>query len=84
VLLEVADTGEGIPQEAQEQVFNPFFSTKTYGTGLGLAICKKIVDDHAGILVIQGAPDQGTTVRIYLPSKISYQEGLYDENPVDC
>ena len=84
VLLEVADTGEGIPAETQEQIFSPFFSTKTYGTGLGLAICKKIVDDHAGVLVIQGAPDQGTSVRIYLPSQISHQEGQYDEDPVDC
>ncbi len=74
VEIEIRDTGEGIPAEHLEQIFSPFFTTKTYGTGLGLAICKKIVEDHAGALTLESQPDQGTTVRVQLPSQIPQPE----------
>ena len=67
VEIEVRDTGEGIPAEHIDQLFSPFFTTKTYGTGLGLAISRKIVDDHKGHLTIQSQPGQATTVYIQLP-----------------
>ena len=71
VVIEVADTGTGIPAEALPRVFDPFFTTKEEGkgTGLGLAICKRIVDNHHGRLDIESEPGQGTTVRITLPVK---------------
>ncbi len=84
VEIEIRDTGEGIPAENLEQIFSPFFTTKTYGTGLGLAICKKIVEDHAGVLAIESQPGRGTAVRIHLPSQHPQPERQTDENPPDC
>jgi signal transduction histidine kinase len=71
VVLEVADTGTGIPADVLPRVFDPFFTTKAEGkgTGLGLAICKRIVDQHRGALEIESEPGRGTTVRVRLPVK---------------
>lgn len=71
VLIEVADTGTGIPADVLGRVFDPFFTTKEEGkgTGLGLAICKRIVEQHHGKLEIESELGQGTTVRITLPVK---------------
>jgi PAS domain S-box-containing protein len=68
VVVEVADTGTGIPPGVLDRVFDPFFTTKEgEGTGLGLAICKRIVTDHKGTIAVDSAPGAGTTVRITLP-----------------
>jgi signal transduction histidine kinase len=67
VLVEVRDTGPGMPPEVSEKVFDPFFTTKPQGSGLGLAIVRKIVDAHDGRIDLRTAPDQGTTIRITLP-----------------
>ncbi|HEY2787787.1 MAG TPA: ATP-binding protein [Fimbriiglobus sp.] len=71
VVVEVADTGVGIPPEHLARVTDPFFTTKDEGkgTGLGLAICKRIVSQHGGRLDIDSTVGQGTTVRITLPAK---------------
>ena len=50
LLVEVSDTGSGIPDDMAEQIFNPFVTTKVRGTGLGLAICRAIADAHKAIL----------------------------------
>jgi signal transduction histidine kinase len=59
-VLEVIDTGTGIPADVLPRVFDPFFSTKDEGhgsgLGLGLAICKRIIDQHHGTLEIESAP----------------------------
>lgn len=68
VILEVADTGPGIPPEVQEHLFTPFFSTKENGTGLGLAIAAKIINKHGGDLRYETHPPRGTTFRIVLPA----------------
>ena len=70
VLLEVADTGYGMPAEVQEKALDPFFTTKPQGkgTGLGLSIVYGAVKAHHGDLRIQSAPGQGTTVRLRLPA----------------
>src|ERR1051325_3603083 len=60
VILEVADTGKGIPAEVQKRLFDPFFSTKETGTGLGLAIAARIVGKHGGALEFQTQPNRGT------------------------
>ncbi|QJW93883.1 PAS domain-containing sensor histidine kinase [Frigoriglobus tundricola] len=69
VVIEVTDTGVGIPVELLGRVFEPFFTTKEEGkgTGLGLAICRRIVQQHHGTLEIDSRPGEGTTVRITLP-----------------
>jgi two-component system, LuxR family, sensor kinase FixL len=69
VLIEVSDTGTGIPAEILPHVMEPFFTTKEdgKGTGLGLAICKRIVLEHQGTIQMESEVGQGTTVRIILP-----------------
>ncbi len=69
VVVEVSDTGTGIPLELLARVCEPFFTTKDEGkgTGLGLAICRRIVQQHHGTLEVESRPGEGTTVRITLP-----------------
>lgn len=67
VKVEIGDTGTGIPAEAADRVFNPFFTTKERGTGLGLAIAHKIVQDHGGSIDFSSSPGRGTTFRLTLP-----------------
>ncbi|WP_072908881.1 cache domain-containing protein [Malonomonas rubra] len=67
IRIEVADNGEGIPEENLEKIFEPFFTTKARGTGLGLAITKQIIDMHQGEMYIDSQIGVGTTVVIRLP-----------------
>jgi signal transduction histidine kinase len=67
VVLEVTDTGIGIPPEKQGQIFTPFFTDKNRGTGLGLTIAKSIVDKHQGTITVTSQPGGGSTFRIILP-----------------
>jgi signal transduction histidine kinase len=64
--LAVEDNGTGIPPEIIQNIFNPFFSTKTRGTGLGLAISKKIAREHGGNLTVQSKPAKGSTFTLVL------------------
>ena len=68
-LLEVAiiDRGTGIDPAIQSSIFNPFFTTKKEGVGLGLAIVAKIIDEHAGRIVLESEPGQGSVFRVLLP-----------------
>lgn len=70
VILEVADTGRGIPPEVQKRLFDPFFTTKENGTGLGLPIAARIVQNHGGALQYQTQVHRGTTFGIVLPQVI--------------
>ena len=67
VILEVIDTGKGIPPEAEKRLFDPFFTTKDAGTGLGLPIAARIVEKHHGALQYQTQVGSGTTFGIILP-----------------
>ncbi len=67
VILEVADTGRGIPPDVEKRLFDPFFSTKDTGTGLGLSIAARIVQQHGGALQYQTQVNRGTTFGIVLP-----------------
>jgi signal transduction histidine kinase len=67
VILEVSDTGKGIPPDVEKRLFDPFFTTKDFGTGLGLPIAARIVEKHEGALQYQTQLDRGTTFGIILP-----------------
>lgn len=68
VVIEVRDTGSGIPLEQQKSIFNPFFTTKHTGTGLGLAISHRIVSRHGGLISFESVPEMGTTFMVELPA----------------
>ncbi|KIH76689.1 histidine kinase [Geoalkalibacter ferrihydriticus DSM 17813] len=67
IVVEVRDTGKGISPSQMEQIFTPFFTTKTKGSGLGLAICQKIVSEHRGFLKVDSHPGKGSIFTVSLP-----------------
>ncbi|PYS67150.1 MAG: hypothetical protein DMF73_20010 [Acidobacteria bacterium] len=69
VLIEISDTGIGIPPENLTKIFDPFFTTKDvgHGTGLGLAVCYGILSEHGGRLDVRSSVGAGTTFTITLP-----------------
>lgn len=67
-IIEVQDTGIGIPKEHQHKIFSPFFTTKPEGHGFGLAEVYKIVQAHAGTIDLYSKPSHGTTFIIRLPT----------------
>lgn len=69
LIVDVSDTGRGIPPEDLPQIFEPFFTTKTdgQGTGLGLSIVREIMDSHGGTITVRSAIDGGTTFTLALP-----------------
>jgi signal transduction histidine kinase len=71
VILDVLDTGTGIPPEIQKRLFDPFFTTKARGAGLGLPIAARIVEKHGGALQYQNRPNQGAIFSIILPEVIA-------------
>jgi signal transduction histidine kinase len=75
VVIEVEDTGPGIPESIRNSIFNPFFTTKEQGTGLGLAICRGITDAHHG--TIRADPSEhshGTTITVEFPAATELAE----------
>lgn len=62
-IVEVEDSGPGIPEDVMPKIFEPLFTTKLHGTGLGLVSCKNIVDAHKGKITVQNKPTK-FTVRI--------------------
>jgi len=67
VAVDVADDGPGVDAENLENLFTPFFTTKSSGTGLGLPICQKIVSEHRGMLKVESHPGRGTVFTVTLP-----------------
>jgi two-component system sensor histidine kinase HydH len=69
VTIQIADTGCGIPENIMTKIFEPLFTTKQIGTGLGLASCKKIIEQHEGIISVSSVEGKGTTFTIKLPKR---------------
>ena len=67
VHIRFADSGPGIPTDIREQIFAPFFTTKSRGTGLGLPTAKRLVEAHQGEISVDCPPTGGTTVHVRLP-----------------
>lgn len=67
VRIEVSDTGKGITPQAEQRIFDPFFSTKEGGTGLGLSIAARIVERHGGFIQYATRVGRGTTFTLVLP-----------------
>ncbi len=84
-VLEVEDSGCGIPENARESLFEPFFTTKApdEGTGLGLAMVARLVEQHRGAIQVRSEPGRGTTFSIFLPLAEEWADGSQDEASQD-
>ncbi len=76
VMLNVSDSGYGIPEHDVENVFRPFFSTKERGFGLGLPLVKQIITEHLGEVNVCSRPGQGSTFNIKFPVRWK-EDNLY-------
>jgi signal transduction histidine kinase len=81
VVMEIVDTGVGIPERVLASVCEPFFTTRAEGTGLGLAIAKRYIEQNGGILDISSIPTVGTTVRIRLPGVDHASASMLEPEP---
>jgi hypothetical protein len=81
ILIEIRDTGAGIPAQNLEKIYDPFFTTKASGTGLGLSIVHRIIEEHQGIIKITSEENQGTCVKIELPVSVKPQRLTLKETP---
>ena len=66
IIIEIVDSGSGIPEDILPRIFDPLFTTKQHGTGLGLATCKNIIEGHGGKIYVKNNP---TTFSIVLPGE---------------
>ena len=67
IQIEISDTGKGIDRGILDDVFKPFFTTKTRGSGLGLAITRRVVEQHGGVISVKSDLGKRTTFNVYLP-----------------
>jgi signal transduction histidine kinase len=66
-VVTVSDTGRGMTEQQQAQIFRPFFTTRSNGTGLGLSLVGRIVEEHKGQIEVQSELGQGSTFSVFLP-----------------
>ncbi|HEU4662662.1 MAG TPA: ATP-binding protein, partial [Dokdonella sp.] len=65
--IAISDDGIGMTPEVRSRLFKPFFTTKEKGTGLGLMSCRRIIENHGGVIRVDSAPGKGSTFSLYLP-----------------
>ena len=80
VEVSVIDEGRGLTDAEMNQLFTPFFTTKSTGTGLGLALVKKVVEEHNGTINVESSTGLGTTFKVSLPVSDRQYLGSEDEN----
>ena len=73
ILIQIKDTGCGIPSEELSRIFEPFVTFKKNGTGLGLSICRQIIESHHGVIEVISEVGLGSTFSIEIPAKDSCQ-----------
>ncbi|HSA97551.1 MAG TPA: HAMP domain-containing sensor histidine kinase, partial [Candidatus Nitrosotenuis sp.] len=71
IVIEIADSGPGIPPESMDKIFAPLFTTKQRGTGLGLSSCKNIIEQHGGKISVKNTP---TTFTIMMPNLLAKKQ----------
>lgn len=77
IVVEISDTGIGIPDETIREIFEPFYSTKgTKGTGLGLSIAKEIIEEHKGSIQLKSVVGKGTIFKLYFDRYIEKSESI--------
>lgn len=79
VVVQVTDTGDGIPPDAMDRIFEPFFTTReaTESTGLGLSVCHGIIERHRGAIALHSAVGAGTTCTITLPASAETEQPVH-------
>jgi PAS domain S-box-containing protein len=69
ILLEIDDSGPGVPVDIRDKIFDPFFTTKNDSTGIGLSLCHRIVSDHGGVLAVSESRLGGASFKIEIPQE---------------
>ena len=84
IVIEIADTGPGIPPDVLTRLFTPFFTTKPIGvgTGLGLSICRRIVTSFGGSIDVESRVGKGTVFRVVLPPAVSPEDDASPAAPI--
>lgn len=67
LVIEMTDTGVGIPADEIDKIFEPFYTTKPSGSGLGLGISHTIISSHGGKITVESRPENGTSFYVWLP-----------------
>ncbi|HVU51922.1 MAG TPA: ATP-binding protein [Polyangia bacterium] len=80
VVIEISDSGAGIPEAHRDRIFEPFFTTRDegQGTGLGLAVSNGIVKDHDGWIEVESGEGRGAVFRVYLPTGNAVAVSAFD------
>jgi len=82
VRAEIRDTGPGMAPAVLEQIFTPFYTTKTQGTGLGLPICRQLMENNGGSLQVQSQLGRGSCFILELP--VLEKSEILDEGPLEA
>jgi len=81
IFISLKDNGPGIPAKLEQQIFDPFYTTRTQGTGLGLSVVKAVAKAHGGDVVYESVKNKGCTFKVVLP--LENQQGAQAENDAD-